>query len=103
MGAILRQREIIGRRAVAAALARTVEDMASPADDRRPFVAILKDALAAGRAEIRRRFEAEGDATHTVREQSFLIDQLIRVAFDFVAETVYPLANPTAGEKIAIV
>jgi [protein-PII] uridylyltransferase len=38
-----------------------------------------------------------------VREQSFLIDQLIRVAFDFVAETVYPLANPTAGEKIAIV
>jgi [protein-PII] uridylyltransferase len=103
MGAILRQREIIDRRAVAAALARTVEDMASPADDRRPFVAILKDALAAGRAEIRRRFEAEGDATHTVREQSFLIDQLIRVAFDFVAETVYPLANPTAGEKIAIV
>jgi [protein-PII] uridylyltransferase len=103
MGAILRQRENIDRRAVAAALARTVEDMASPADDRRPFVAILKDALAAGRAEIRRRFEAEGDATHTVREQSFLIDQLIRVAFDFVAETVYPLANPTAGEKIAIV
>jgi [protein-PII] uridylyltransferase len=103
MGAILRQREIIDRRAVAAALVQAVEDMASPADDRRPFVAVLKDALSAGRAEIRRRFEVEGDATRTVREQSFLIDQLIRVAFDFVTEAVYPLANPTAGEKIAIV
>src|SRR5438045_7297578 len=103
MAGILRQREIIDRRAVTQALADAAETVASSAHERRPFVPVLKEALAAGRAEIRRRFEAEGDATRTVREQSFLTDQLIRVAFDFVTETVYPLANPTAGEKIAIV
>ena len=103
MGAIQRQRDIIDRRALSEALAQAAEAVASPALDRRPFVPILKEALAAGRAEIRHRFDAEGDATRTVREQSFLTDQLIRVAFDFVAETVFPLANPTAGEKIAIV
>ena len=103
MGAILRQREIIDRRALAQVLAQAGGVGDQPALDRRPVVAVLKQALAAGRAEIRRRFEADGDSTRTVREQSFLIDQLIRVAFDFVAEAVYPLANPTAGEKIAIV
>ena len=40
---------------------------------------------------------------HRVAEQCFLIDQLIRVLFDFVSESIYPLANPTAGEKLAIV
>ncbi|MGH7092608.1 MAG: [protein-PII] uridylyltransferase, partial [Stellaceae bacterium] len=52
---------------------------------------------------IRRRFEAEGNAGRSVREQSFLTDQLIRVLYDFVAGTIYPLANPTSGEKLAIV
>jgi len=102
MGAIHRQRDIVDRRALAQAMAEAADTVGSPALDRRPFVAVLKDALAAGRAEIQRRFEAEGDATHTVREQSFLIDQLIRVAFDFVTETIFPLANPTAGERVAI-
>ena len=63
----------------------------------------LKAALDRGRDEIRRRFEAGGPAARAVAEQSFLIDQLIRVLYDFVVETVYPLANPTEGEKMAIV
>src|SRR6476620_7625629 len=98
---ILKQREIVDRRALSAALAAVAKT--APLSDRRPFLEPLKVALAAGRDEIRRRFEATGDADATVRENSFLIDQLIRVLFDFVTDTVYPLANPTAGEKIAIV
>src|SRR5207302_1031512 len=35
--------------------------------------------------------------------QCFLIDQLIRALYDLVTERVYPLANPTQGEKLAIV
>ncbi len=76
---------------------------APPATDRAVLLPPLKAALARGRDEIRRRFEAGGPAARAVAEQSFLIDQLIRVLYDFAIETAYPLANPTEGEKMAIV
>src|SRR5918911_802066 len=87
MPTILRQREIIDRRGPA----------------RPVLLPPLKAALARGRDEIRRRFEAGEPAPRTVAEQSFLIDQLIRVLYDLAVETAYPLANPTEGEKMAIV
>jgi [protein-PII] uridylyltransferase len=102
MAAITRQREIIDRLKLAEALAALAEDT-PPDSDRRRFLPLLKEALAAGNAEIRRRFEEGESASRSVREQSFLVDQLIRVLFDFVMERVYPLANPTSGEKLAVV
>ena len=99
--AIVKQREIIDRRALAERLtALTVESVAT---DRGPIVALLREALAHGRGEIQRRFEGGGSATHCVAEQCFLIDQSIRILFDFVTERIYPLSNPTEGEKIAVV
>jgi [protein-PII] uridylyltransferase len=103
MGNILRQRDIIDRRALADRLAQAIAESGKPAADRSVLLPPLREALAAGRAEIRRRFETEGSARRTVREQSFLVDQLIRVLFDFVTGTAYPLANPTQGEKLAVV
>src|SRR5258707_6919160 len=99
---LLRQRDIIDRLKLAETLAQVADGVDSGLDRRR-FLAPLRQALADGHAEIHRRFEAEGDATDTVHEQCFLIDQLIRVLFDFVGDKVYPIANPTAGEKLAIV
>ena len=98
---IQRQRDIIDRRRLGEELAALVGDEALP--ERRQFLPPLKAAYAAGTAEIRRRFEADGNASRAVREQSFLVDQLIRTLHDFVAEHVYPLANPTSGERLAIV
>ena len=103
MPPILRQREIIDRRALAEELARTVAGSRAPATDRTVLLPPLKAALAHGREEIRRRFEAGGAAARAVAEQSFLIDQLIRMIHDLAIESVYPLANPTEGEKMAIV
>jgi [protein-PII] uridylyltransferase len=103
MPGILRQRDIIDRRALAEELARAIADAPAPSLDRSRLLPPLKAALARGRAEIRRRFEADGTAIRTVSEQSFLIDQLIRVLHDFTTQTIYPLANPTAGEKMTIV
>src|ERR1051326_3686966 len=100
---ILRQREIIDRRALWADLARVIADASAPGLDRAVLLPPLKVALERGRAEIQRRFEADGTAIRTVREQCFLIDQLIRVLYDLAAEQVYPLSNPTEGEKMAIV
>src|SRR5262249_43141011 len=48
-------------------------------------------------------FESGGTGEQAVREQCFLIDQLIRALHDFVTGHLYPLANPTAGERLAIV
>ncbi len=103
MAGIARQRDIIDRRALAEQLSPVVRSFLSPALDRGPFIPPLKAALAAGRAEIRRRFEETGDGAAVVREQCFLIDQLIRAIFDLVTGEIYPLPNPTSGEKLAIV
>ncbi|HXO01576.1 MAG TPA: [protein-PII] uridylyltransferase, partial [Stellaceae bacterium] len=99
--AIARQREIIDRRALMAALSALAVDSSTP--DRAPIVALLREALNHGRAEVQARFDAGGSAGHCVTEQCFLVDQLIRTLFDFVTEHIYPLANPTQGEKLAVV
>jgi [protein-PII] uridylyltransferase len=103
MGSIIRQRDIVDRRAVAEQLSVAARSVNASALDRSAFVAPLKMALTAGRAEIRRRFEATGDGAATIREQCFLMDQLIRALFDFVTQAIYPLPNPTSGERLAII
>jgi [protein-PII] uridylyltransferase len=103
MGSITRQRDIIDRRELTERLSVVAGSVQAPALDRSAFVAPLKVALTAGRAEIRRRFETTGDGAATIREQCFLIDQLIRALFDLVTQVIYPLPNPTSGERLAII
>lgn len=103
---ILRQREILDRRALSLALRDSVIRSADPRMETAAVGAVLRDHLARGRAEIRRRFEADPRAAESgrrlAREMSFLIDQLIRAIYDFTTETLYPLANPSAAEKISL-
>src|SRR6202048_1671663 len=103
MGGIARQREIIDRRALAEELSAAAGSVQVPALDRTAFVEPLRAVLTNGRAEIRRRFEATGDGAIVIREQCFLMDQLVRALFDLVTEKIYPLPNPTKGERLAIV
>jgi [protein-PII] uridylyltransferase len=103
MGGLTRQREIIDRRALTGQLAAIAGSSRSSALDRSLVVAPLRAALTNGRAEIRRRFEATGDGSAVMREQCFLMDQLIRALFDLVTQEVYPLPNPTKGERLALV
>jgi [protein-PII] uridylyltransferase len=103
MSTTARQCDIIDRRAVDAALAEAARSARMPTIDRAPLVAPLKAALAAGRAEIRRRFEAAGDGAAAIREQCFLIDQLILALYAVATREIYPLPNPTKAEHLAIV
>src|SRR4029453_872477 len=101
------QRAIIDRRALAGCLA-AIAERDPPAEERAAVLAELKSALAAGRAEVRRRFEAAGpreggDGRAVVRELSFLIDQLLGTLHDFTTTHAYPLANPSAAERLALV
>ena len=85
-----------------------VEDLPTGAEPPRPAVlALLREALATGRAEIRRRFEEPGplrnDGDQVLAATSFLMDQLIRVIFDFADQRIYPAANPSAAERLGVV
>jgi [protein-PII] uridylyltransferase len=101
MSEIQNQRDIIDRRAVSAALDALADGGAEP--PRTKVVEVLRGALQQGRAEVRRRFDERGKGGATVRELSFLMDQLVRAVYDFVGAHVYPLANPTEGERLAVV
>jgi [protein-PII] uridylyltransferase len=101
MNDIRHPRDIIDRRTVQSELEALAAAGSEP--PRRRVGEILKAALVDGRAEMRRRFESGASGTETVHGLSFLMDQLIRVLYDFVAAHVYPIANPTEGERMALV
>ncbi len=107
MSEILRQRNIIDRRALEADLRAAWAEGGDPAAQQARLTARLRDALLAGRAEIRQRFEADRHAPDAGRDvgtaTSFLIDQLIRSLHDVTVGAIYPIANPSAAEKISIV
>ena len=89
-----RRRAIIDRAALAEALA---------GDDRNAAARRLKDALAAGRAEIDRRLlERPYAGTETAAAYAFLTDQVLRLVFDYVTERLHPLANPTTSERLLL-
>jgi [protein-PII] uridylyltransferase len=102
MNLILRQREIVDRRALQGELER-LADACGGEPPRARIAEALKAALAAGRAEVRRRFEVGASGTETTQQLAFLVDQIVRVLYDFVLARVYPIANPTAGERMALV
>ncbi|WP_423141545.1 [protein-PII] uridylyltransferase [Parablastomonas sp. CN1-191] len=95
------QRAIVDRRALGegiAALAAAGGAAARPA-----IVALLNEALAAGRAEIARRLEARPSAGNdSAAAMAFLIDQLVRVIHDHVVTAVYPANNRSSAERLAI-
>ena len=89
------KREIIDHQALGAALKAAAE--------RADVLALLKQALEAGRAEIRRRFEARADGPLAAPATAFLVDQLIADIHTHVADIVYPEPNPTAADRLALV
>jgi len=95
------QRAIIDRRKVVRKLDALVEAMDK--FERKPIVALLRDALDKGRAEIAARLADEPSAGHkAAAAQAFLIDQLVRIIHDHVITHVYPLANRSSGEHLSI-
>jgi [protein-PII] uridylyltransferase len=95
------RRAIIDRRAVADQLAALEGDVSSL---RRQATALLKSAMESGRAEIAARLEAHpARGMETAASYAFLTDQLLRLLYDFTVLRLYPLANPTTGERVTLV
>ncbi len=96
---------IVDSDALSSRMEALVEEHGTEGAQLRPaMLSALQEAMAAGRAEIRRRFEeGEGGGDECVAEYAFLIDQLICTLATIVVDRLYPLPNPTMGEKLAIV
>lgn len=92
-----------GRAAIAKRIAALVEAHGGGVDSlRAPVLAELKSCLEEGRGAIRAQFDAHHRGEVTVRELCKLIDGLVQALADFTTQTVYPTAEPTSGERLAI-
>ncbi len=101
MNPVANQRAIIDRRALDARISEFATELGDKA--RMPVVTILREALAAGRAEIAARLHANPAAGHDcAAAQSFLIDQIVRLIHDYVVRFQYPVANHSTGEHFCI-
>ncbi len=86
---IKHQRAIVDRQALQDRLDSIAKATRPGEDRRRQVLAAVKEAYQTGYAEMRRRFEADGEGGETLREHTFLIDQLVRVAHDFAMDHEY--------------
>jgi len=96
------RRGIIDRRIIADEIAALA--IADPIKLRLAMIARLKKALDAGRNEIARRLiEHPSRGLEAAAGQAFLVDQIIRLLYDFVTNRLYPNTNPTTSERIVII
>jgi [protein-PII] uridylyltransferase len=95
------RRAIIDRRVLADALAAL--DGRDAAASRSAGTALLKPALEHGRTEIARRLaEHPSGGRDAASAQAFLVDQILRLIFDFTTQQLYPQGNPTASERLTL-
>ncbi len=95
-------RAIIDRKALTLAITTFAAENSAP--EARKFVAArLDEALSVGDEAVRRRFENGASGAATVRARAYLIDQIIRVIFDYCDRVLYPTSGPTKGERLAVV
>jgi [protein-PII] uridylyltransferase len=79
-------RSIIDRKSLLARLEALAAEGLAKTKRRIAVLALFKQAYQAGHDEVRRRFDASGLGTEAVHEQSHLIDQLVRLAYDYAVQ-----------------
>ncbi|WP_448585462.1 [protein-PII] uridylyltransferase [Thermaurantiacus sp.] len=96
------RRALIDRRSIAGDVARALDE-AGEGERRAALVRVLKGALARGRAELRRRMaETPARGLELAHANCFLIDQVLRLAFDATVGRLYPADNPTTAERVTL-
>ncbi|WP_236024981.1 [protein-PII] uridylyltransferase [Arenibaculum pallidiluteum] len=99
----IRDRESILSPEVLAAAMAELHARHRDGDALRPaLLALLRQALADGRAEVRRRFELGGSGEDCIHQNAWVMDQVITRLTEFTATTVFPAPNPTRGEHFAV-
>src|SRR3546814_17760108 len=102
--ALPQRRAIIDRRALADRLAGIAGESSDTGTRRRAMVALLKQAIEAGRAEVERRLLAAPSAGRLAAQATaFLIDPSVRPSSDFTTTHLYPASNPPAGNRLTLI
>jgi [protein-PII] uridylyltransferase len=97
------RRAIIDRRKLGDALGEAIAPLADAPAKRAVIVAMLKEALAAGREEVERRLMRNPTrGRESVTAQAFLMDQIVRLLHDAIVTHIHPVNNPTAAERLCI-
>lgn len=98
---IQNQRGIINRRTLSDAINSLAKEQGEKS--RQPVLELLQQSLQAGRNEISKRLiEKPSAGAEAAASQAFLIDQLVRLIYDYVTQHRYPNSNPSASERISI-
>jgi len=98
---IKNQRNIIHRIALADELNKLVDEHGNKA--RQSIVEMLQKALDDGRAEISQRLlDRPSAGNEAAVAQVFLVDQLIRIIYDYVTQHLYPNSNRSKSERLSL-
>ena len=96
-------RLIICRKTLLTQLEALYKEFPNATIRRQEILSLFKETLSKGRTEIEHRFYEHHDGAQTVHENAFLIDQIIRCLYDYARETEFKIANPTEGERLAVI
>ncbi len=99
----MKQRDIIKRRKLSGDVAALVKQISSPLERRAELVHLLKSTLVAGQAVIRGSFMNGKKGPDVAAANSFLVDQIITVVFEYVDGFVFPTANPTSADRLTLI
>jgi [protein-PII] uridylyltransferase len=100
---ILKPRDIIDRRDLAAALDAIALSEGSDSERRTKFIDALKAALKHGDDEIRKRLDSgKYLGADCVAARAYMMDQLIRVLFDHAINHMIRRGVPTTGERLSV-
>jgi [protein-PII] uridylyltransferase len=100
---IKNQRAIIDRQQIIDQLDALIASSPPKPQRRNQTLEIFKQAFQAGFAEVRRRFDVHGQGGEAVRENCFLVDQMVRLVHDFAVEHEYPAGAATTGQVMSVV
>ena len=96
--------ELFDERELVADLAKLADQHAGSEQELRRAVAQrLKAVLAAGREQAEQMLLKDRHGRRCAEQLCFMMDEVIRVLFEFVIQHLYPSENPTESERMAIV
>src|SRR3954464_8743637 len=100
----LNEAELFDERALVAELALLADEHAgSEQEIRRAVAQRLKTVLAAGRKQAEQLLLKDRQGRRCAERLCFMMDEIIRVLFEFVGTHLYPSENPSDSEHMAIV
>ena len=96
------RRALVDRRVIGAELDDLAANASGP-DLEQAAMVVMRRLMKDGEALLRQRFDDGLPGLEAARGRAFLIDQVIRLLFDFAIRHIYRLANPTGSEHLAVV